>query len=84
MRETLPGVPFPTHWRPDLGTAGQVLSGPRRLVEAFAVQKTTLDTDGSLMGVGEWTAIRLKAREGIRQARRDMYSGHVSVLLRGG
>eukprot|EP00903_Cladosiphon_okamuranus_P014200 g13193.t2 len=44
----------------------KVRSGPRRLVEAFAVQRTPVDTDRSLMGIGEWTASRLKAREGNR------------------
>lgn len=52
----------------------QVLAGPRRLVEAFSVEHGDasdrpevgdpgLDADRCLIGMGEWTGQRLKARE---------------------
>lgn len=47
----------------------QVVAGPRQRRETVSVQRTTgPDDDRSLMGVGEWTAPRLEARENNRQA----------------
>ncbi|CAM9786078.1 unnamed protein product, partial [Pylaiella littoralis] len=50
------------------GSFAKVLSGPRRLVEAFSVHRTRgqqqgIDADRCLMGTEEWTAPRLRARE---------------------
>ncbi|CAM9653725.1 unnamed protein product [Ectocarpus fasciculatus] len=53
------------------GNFAKVLAGPRRLVRPFSVQRDIDNESPQLMGVGEWTASRLKARE---DSRRRMFA----------
>ncbi|CAM9094863.1 unnamed protein product [Ectocarpus sp. 6 AP-2014] len=57
------------------GNFAKVLAGPRRLVKPFSVQRGTDSESPQLMGVGEWTASRLKARADSRRVHEWAHKG---------